>query len=124
MWTDESIFEVHHAPNRQNDRIWAKSREGVSPLETVKHPTKVMVWGGMTAQGLTELHFVPENQTANTDYYVSEILEGSLLPAVNRKTKKGTITETKLVDRRSQAILMQDNAPAHTSRRSQEWCFL
>ena len=122
IWSDESIFEIQHTPNRQNDRVWAKSRDEVPPVETIKHPAKLMVWGGMTAQGLTELHVVPKNQTVNTAYYVSEILEGSLLPAVNRKSSNGGVTEKKIVDRRSEGIFMQDGALAHTAKRTQEWC--
>ena len=53
---------------------------------------------------------------------MSEILEGSLLPAVNRKSSNGGVTEKKIVDRRSEGIFMQDGAPAHTAKRTQEWC--
>ncbi|KAF0299338.1 hypothetical protein FJT64_027888 [Amphibalanus amphitrite] len=67
IWSDESIFEIQHTPNRQNDRVWAKSRDEVPPVETIKHPAKLMVWGGMTAQGLTELHVVPKNRLARPE---------------------------------------------------------
>lgn len=122
IWSDESVFELQQKPNRQNDRVWAKSGDQVPRIETVKQPAKLMVWGGMTAQGLTELHVVPPKQTVNTAYYVSEILEGSLKPAIKRTRKTGGVTERKLVDPMSSAIFMQDGAPAHTAKRSQEWC--
>ena len=122
IWSDESVFELQHTKNRQNDRVWAQSRDQVPPIETIKHPAKLMVWGGMTAQGLTELHVMPPKQTVNTVYYVSEILEGSLLPALNRRSRKSEVAESRIVHRRSAATFRQDGAPPHTAKRSQEWC--
>lgn len=122
IWSDESVFEVQHAPNPQNDRVWAESRDQVPPVHTVKQPAKLMVWGAMSAEALSELHIIPRNQTVNTEYYVSKILEGSLLPALNRSAETGTATEKKMVETKSEAIFMQDGAPSHTSKRTQNWC--
>ena len=81
-----------------------------------------MVWGAMSAEALTKLHIIPQNQTVNTEYYVSQILEGSLLTALNRSAENGAVTERKMVETRSDAIFMQDGAPSHTSRRTQNGC--
>ena len=111
-----------HPTNPQNDRVWAESSTEVPPRTALKNPAKVMVWGGMSAQGLTELHVVPQNQTVNTEYYVSEILTKTLLPALHRSSRNGSVLERKMVPGMSVPIFMQDGAPAHTSKRSQEWC--
>lgn len=122
IWSDESSFEVMHPTNPQNDRVWAKNRTEVPPRMALKKPAKVMVWGGMSAQGLTELHVVPQKQTVNTDYYVSEILTKTLLPALQRSSRNGSVLERKMVPGMSVPIFMQDGAPAHTSKKTQEWC--
>ena len=122
IWSDESMFEIQHAPNPQNDRVWAESRDQVPPVHTVKQPAKLMVWGAMSTEALTKLHIIPQNQTVNTEYYVSQILEGSLLTALNRSAENGAVTERKMVETRSDAIFMQDGAPSHTSRRTQNGC--
>ena len=36
-FSDESPFELIHAPNRQNDRIWATQKSEVQPVELVKY---------------------------------------------------------------------------------------
>ena len=46
-----------------------------------------MVWGAMSAQGLTELHVLPQKQTVNTTYYIHEFLEkntSSAQPSLQR----------------------------------------
>ena len=122
IWSDESSFEVMHPTNPQNDRVWAKNRTEVPPRMALKKPAKLMVWGGMSAQRLTELHVVPQKQTVNTDYYVSEILTKTLLPALQRSSRNGSVLERKMVPGMSVPIFMQDGAPAHTSKKTQEWC--
>ena len=122
IWSDESSFEILHTSNPQNDRVWARDVDDVPPRITVKNPSKIMVWGAMSALGLSELHFVPKGQTVNAAYYVNEILTKSLLPAVNRSATGGSVLETKMVPGGSRPIFMQDGAPAHTAKRTQDWC--
>ena len=122
IWSDESPFEILHTSNPQNDRVWAHNIDDVPPRTTVKNPCKIMVWGAMSAQGLSELHFVPKGQTVNSTYYVDEILTKSLLPALNRSATGGSVLETKMVPGRSRPIFMQDGAPPHISNHTQDWC--
>lgn len=124
IWSNEAPFEILHTSNPQNDRVWARNVDDVPPRTTVKNPCKIMVWGAMSAQGLSELHFVPKAETVNADYYVDEILTKSLLPALNRSATGGSVLETKMVPGRSRPIFMQDGAPLHTSNRTQDWCRL
>ena len=110
---------------KQNDRVWAKSRADVPPTEKVKFPGKIMAWGVMSHRGLSDLHIIPQGQTVTSHYYVEVILKQSLTSVTSssllRTRDSGAILERKLLPERSQAIFQQDGAPAHTSKRSQEW---
>lgn len=121
VWSDESMFELEHSSNPQNDRVWAKEKASVPPRLVSKHPAKIMVWGAMSAQALTELHVVPQGQSVDSEYYVTEILEKSLLPSLNRNASTGTLLQKKMVPGMSPPIFQQDGAPAHTSKEAQNW---
>lgn len=122
IWSDECMFELEHTSNPQNDRVWAKDRSSVPPRTVSKYPGKIMVWGAMSGQALTELHVVPQRQSVDTEYYIGEILEKSLLPALARTASTGSVLQKKMVPGMSPAIFQQDGAPAHTSARAQNWC--
>ena len=81
MWSEKSLFELLHASNRQNDRVWASDGADVPAVETVKHPQKVQVCGIMRRCTLSELHVVPSETTVNGECYRENILskEGLLL---------------------------------------------
>lgn len=122
MFSDESPFELFHSPNRQNDRVWAQSGDQLDPTPTVKFPLKIQVWGLMSYRALSELHVIPRGQTVTGQYYTEEILEKSLLPALNRTRENGSTLKRKLMPSMSEAIYQQDGAPAHHSRVAQQWC--
>ena len=121
IFSDESSFELFHPKNRQNDRVWARNKENVPMSSSVKFPQKIMVWGGMSFQALTELHFVPPKQSVTAAYYIEEILENTLVPALNRTRNTGTILQRKMMRNMSAAIFCQDGAPPHRAKRTQEW---
>jgi transposase len=122
IFSDESPFEIFHSPNRQNDRVWAASKENVEPTVSIKHPLKIMVWGAMSYRALSDLHTVPQGQTVTAAYYTSEILEKCLTAAINRSQENGSVLERKLIPDMSKMIFQQDGAPAHHAKISQEWC--
>ena len=136
LFSDESVFELMHPPNRQNERVWAHSSAEVPAIDTAKQPLKVMVWAMMSHQGLSELHFVPRGQTVTAQYYVEEILKKSAASAMKRKRKTGPPTQVELQRKRktgpptqvellpkmSEAIFQQDGAPAHHATSTQQWC--
>ena len=122
LWSDESPFELFHPPNRQNDRVWAGSASEVPAVQTVKHPAKVHVWGMMSYRAVSELHVVPQKVTVTGEYYRENILKNECRRAITRKAKTGTILERSLVPDGRKVIFMQDGAPAHTARETQEWC--
>ena len=59
LFSNESVFELMHSPNRQNERVWAHSSAEVSAIDIVKQSLKIMVWAMTSHQGLSELHIVP-----------------------------------------------------------------
>ena len=79
LFSDESSFELFHLRNRQNDRVRSQNAGNIVPVQTVKFPPKIIVWGMMSGSGLSELHFVPLKQSANAEYYINEILEKTCL---------------------------------------------
>ena len=81
-----------------------------------------MVWGMMSFQALSELHFLPLKQTINAGYYVEDILTKVCLTSLNRTADIGSILERKFMPNMSNAVFMQDGAPAHTAIRTQKWC--
>ena len=117
LFSDESSFELFHPTNRQNDRVWSQNARNIEPIQTVKFPPKIMVWGMMSGTGISELHFLPPKQSVNAEYYIKEILEKSCLSTLKRRKTTGPVTERKMCRLMSEAIFMQDGAPAHTAKR-------
>ena len=95
------MFKLEHSPNPQNDRVWAKEKASVPPRLVSKHLAKIMVWGAMSAQALTELHVVPQKQSVDADYYVTEILEKFLPSSLACTASTGSLLEKKMVLRMS-----------------------
>ena len=122
LFSDESPYQLYYAPNRQNNRIWALKSRNVTPIETIKFPLKINVWGMMSHRALSNLHFIPRGQSLTSEYYVEEILKKSLMPTIRRKRLNGPICERKMLLNMSKSIFQQDGAPAHTAKKAQEWC--
>ena len=122
LWSDESPFQLFAPPNRQNDRVWSHSSIDVQPFKSVKFPAKIQVWGMMSHRALSELHIIPLKQSVNGEYYRENILKLTCRNAVNRTSDSGTILERAMLENMSQAIFMQDSAPAHTAKLTQVWC--
>ena len=120
LFSDESPFELFHPPNRQNDRVWLADRDEVVPIETVKFPGKLHIWGMMSYSGLSDLHIIPKGQTVTSDYYIEEILKKTMMSAMHRKGDTGSVLERELLPDMFAAIFQQDGA-AHTSKRTQDW---
>ena len=81
VFSDEKKFDVEQCVNHQNDRVWARnaSVEG-RRVSRRQNPTSVMVWKAVTATGRSPLVFVPSGVKLNSQRYISDILEGELLP--------------------------------------------
>ena len=122
IFFDEAPFYLCEPSNRQIDRVWSSDGQNIPPVLTIKFPPHLMVWGAMSARGVSELHFIPQKCSVNAKYYVENILAGSCRDAFARKRSTGTILQRKLCENMSDSIFQQDGAPAHTSKLSQQWC--
>ena len=106
LFTDESPIELNPQPNRQNMRFRTKDKSKVPVIKRPKFPLKIMVAGGISRYGRTELHVVHEGETVNGQYYRDEIL-----PVFERAVKdEGMFPEKNL------ATLMQDGATPHVAK--------
>jgi hypothetical protein len=121
MFTDESPFKLYYVPNSKNDVVWGSQESSVPCAPQVKFSPSVLVWGGITALGLTKLHIIPNKTSVNSTYYINEILEKEVKPAFQRTVVDSDLTATKLFHKNSEGLFQQDGARAHTSRASIEW---
>lgn len=102
LWSDESRFQCFRADGRQ--RVWRRRGEryaeaAVRPRVAYGGPS-VMVWGGITFQGRTELYVIQNNLNARR--YCDEILAPIVVPFLTRQRQRVTF--------------QQDNARPHTAR--------
>ena len=107
LFSDEKIFTIEEAWNRQNDRILATSStaipENLKYIDRVQKPLSVMVWGGVSANARTNLIFVPQVKI-NSVTYQELILEPEISVAGQNLFRNDTW------------IFQQDSAPAHASK--------
>ena len=110
MFSDEKWFDQDGQYNRQNDCVYAESREaanenyGTRPVH--KFPFKVMVWAGITFNGVTEIVILPQKTTFNAEFYIENVL-----PIVKRDGNK-------LIG--PNFTFQQDGARPHTSKATME----
>ena len=113
LLSDEKIFTIEEAWNRQNDRILATSStavpENLKYIDRVQKPLSVMVWGGVSANARTNLIFVPQGVKINSATYQKLILEPEISVAGQNLFRNNTW------------IFQQDSAPAHASKSTQDW---
>ena len=50
----------------------------------MKFSPSLLVWGWITARGLTKLHIIPQKTSVDSNYYISEILEKEVKSAFSR----------------------------------------
>ena len=120
LWTDESSFQLFPPSNSQCNRIWSTSSENIHPVTQIKHPPKIMVWGMMSAMGLSELHFVEPKVMVTGEYYRDTILAGPCAKAIKRKARKGNVLKIRMAIFFSNMVFMQDSAPAHSAKKTQD----
>ena len=113
VFSDEKLFTVEEALNKQNDRILSRTVSSIPEeyrlVKRVQKPSYVMVWAGISAEGRIPLVFVPSGVKINANTYKELILE----PVVKK------LAETMFNN--GEFLFQQDGAPAHTARSTQEW---
>jgi len=109
IFSDKKMFTVDQVYNRRNDRIIVDQGDTATPVNKTKHPAGVMVLGIISSDGKTcPPIFIPAGLKVNTDVYIG-LLERHLVPWLRRNYPDGNY------------VFQQDGAPAHTSKRTQEW---
>lgn len=113
LFTDEKIFTVEETFNKQNDRVYAQSskeaRELVPRIERGHYPASVMVWWGVSYDGVTSLHFCEKGVKTAARNYQRDILTNVVEP----------LNQTMFQNR--PWIFQQDSAPAHKAKTTQQW---
>lgn len=96
LFSDESVFQIGgHRLKR-----WEFDDEEIF-FQTVKFPTKIMVWGAIHKGGRTSLYIVEGTMTA--DKYSSEVLDKHLKPYMRENCRQWY-------------RLYQDGASSHTAK--------
>ena len=121
MFTDESPFKVFYVPNPKNDSVWGSQEDSVPAADQMKFSPSVLVWGGMTARGLTTLHFVPHGARLDSQYYVNNILNKAVKQAFQRVSDEGPVTKRKMFRENTKGIFQQDGARCHTAAATLQW---
>ena len=113
VFSDEKIFTVEMAYNRQNSRILARDQKSISSsIRTIKRtqkPASVMVWGAITSDGRTPLVFIDQGVKINKEVYVESILENALKPWAGKHFNC------------AHWVFQQDSAPSHKAKMTSEW---
>ena len=97
-----------------------------------------MVWEMTSCRWLSDLHIIPRDQTVIADSFVKELLKKTATSATRRKTETGPKSRSNPPSRSksfprsnslqislpdiSEAVFQQYGAPAHWTKKTQEWC--
>lgn len=105
LWSDEKVFTIEVAKNSQNHRQLLSpglknSRRRKFATKTL-FPKSLMVWGGVSANGTTELIFIDKSIKINAKTYQDEIIKKAIIPW--KQINPGM-------------IFQQDWAPAHGAK--------
>ena len=113
IFSDEKLFTIEEATNKQNDRILAPTSSSITEkhlyVKRTQKPQSVMVWAGISTKGRNPLVFVPVGAKINSSTYQKLILE----PVAKDLSKT--------MFNKEPFLFQQDGAPAHTSNISQNW---
>jgi hypothetical protein len=112
FFTDEKVFYIDPPVNKQNNRVWSSGKKSEIDsqrllIQRAKFSPSVMVSAGVCYGGKGRLHFIKDMAKVNADYYVNELLPRLFEDCTNLLP--------------CGFIFQQDGAPAHSSRKAQEW---
>lgn len=113
LFTDEKIFTVEEKFNKQNDRIYARSSKEAAELvprvQKGHHPASVMVWWGVSYDGVTKLHFCEKGVKTSANVYQNTVLDKVVKPL------NSTLFNNQ------HWVFQQDSAPGHKAKTTQAW---
>jgi transposase len=103
IFSDESSFYLY----QRKRKVWQfPGKKKI--FRTVKHPTKVHVWGCFSASGFGELYCWTQNLNAE---FMIQVYKRGLLPSSTKLFGKGNI----------EWVLQEDNDPKHRSKIVNMW---
>ncbi len=109
IFSDKKVFTIDQVYNRRNDRQIINVGQQGTPVSRTKHPASVMFLGVVASNGLKAPPIlIPEGEKVNTEAYIS-ILKAKVLPWLKKNFPLNNYE------------FQQDGAPAHTSKKTQEW---
>jgi transposase len=103
IFTDECSMNI----NIKKKRVWHKPGKKLV-IRTIKHPTKVHIWGCLSSKGFGCCYVFTSNLDADL---MVEIYKKALLPSATKMFGSDT----------SAWILQEDNDPKHTSKKAAKW---
>jgi hypothetical protein len=110
FFSDEKNFTQDQKINRRNNRWLCSDPSEVPIIMSTKFPANVMVLGIVSNEGdVMPPHFFPKGLKVNTDEYI-KVLEEVVKPWMDQ------------VAGGRPYVFQQDGAPAHNSKRTQDWC--
>lgn len=104
LFTDESMIELHPHSNRCRDRIRTSGELPSRPVP--KFSLKVMIAGGVSRQGKSDLVIMDVSETVTAKVYAEKILP----------TYIKAIQDPSIIPNQKYAVLQQDGAPCHTAK--------
>lgn len=113
LFTDEKIFNVEEHYNKQNDKVYARSSKEASQvvprIQKGHHPASVMVWWGVSYEGVTNIHFCEKGVKTSALVYQNTVLDSIVKPL------NTTLFKNK------EWSFQQDSAPGHKAKTTQKW---
>ena len=84
LFMDKKIFTTEEQYNHQNDRNYAQTshevKKKVPRVQRGHHTSYIIVWWGVSYQGVTPLHFCEKGVKTGAQAYQEEVLEGIVKP--------------------------------------------
>ena len=102
IFTDEARVEITSVSRRS----YRKKGQPLVGVPKAKHPFSVMVWGGISKRGATNLLIF--NGIMDSIFYQDYILQANLIPFIQQQYPNGH-------------RFMQDNDPKHTSKATKQF---
>ncbi|GBM25573.1 hypothetical protein AVEN_272564-1 [Araneus ventricosus] len=104
--TDEAWIYLSDTNNKSKVQYLSRdqNRRDLTPSTTEPHPKGVMIWMGISANGVTKPRFVQTGAKINSEYYIQKILKPFLKDDYCRLYPNGG------------AVSHQDSASSHASR--------
>lgn len=114
IYSDEKLFDIERKFNGQNDRIYTRDINSISPSVKFafkrQKPDSIMIWAAVASNGKKSPIFrIPDGVKINQTVYL-DFLKEKVKPWIDSEFPNVKVCFT------------QDSAPAHGANRVQEWC--